>query len=331
MGSGNRNGTTAGDLLTPARAVDGNPGRASPDNHQRIEPQLKDLMSLYRPASLLPSWARSIRAHQSGGHRSALKSRGMEYDESRPYQAGDDIRTLDWRVTARTGRPHTKLFREERERPVYICCDFSPSMYFATRGVFKSVQAARAAALIAWKAQQSGDRVGGLVFSATVHHELVPEPGKPAVIRLAKRLVEAGRLPVADAAHANTLAKAAARLNRMAKPGSLIFLLSDFRELDEACKSDLAALSRHSDTTLLFIYDPFEAALPSAGAYGRVTDGNADLEIKLGETGSSQRYADNFNTRYERIEKLCRDYRILLTKLATTEEPLVILQRVLGL
>lgn len=308
------------------------PARAEANGRQLVEPQLKDLMSLYRPASLLPSWARTVRANQSGGYVSALKGRGMEYDESRPYQAGDDIRTLDWRVTARTGRPHTKLFREERERPVYVCSDFSSSMHFATQGVFKSVQAARAAALIAWKAQQSGDRVGGLVFSTDAHHELPPERGKPAVIRLVKKIVEAGRLPEKPSATPpGTFGKAVARLKRMAKPGSLIFVLSDFRDMGEACESDLAHLSRHNDLTLLFVFDPFEAALPSASATGRVTDGAADLEIKFGDARANERYADNFNTRFERLTKLCRDYRILLGRLATTDEPLPILQRVLGL
>ena len=217
----------------------------------------------------------------------------MEYDESRPYQAGDDIRTLDWRVTARTGRPHTKVFREERERPVYICCDFSPSMFFATQGVFKSVQAARAAALLAWKAQQSGDRVGGLVFSANTHHELPPERGKPGVIRLLKKLIEVGELPdpPPSMTHSGALAKAVARLKRMAKPGSLIFLLSDFRELDDACESDLARLARHNDLTLLFVNDPFEAALPSANAHGRVTDGDTDIEIVIGDTTTNTLYS----------------------------------------
>ncbi|MFP6681251.1 MAG: DUF58 domain-containing protein [Gammaproteobacteria bacterium] len=309
------------------------PAVTDPDLRQRVEPQLKDLMSLYRPASLLPSWARSIRAHRSGGYLSALKGRGMEYDESRPYQPGDDIRTLDWRVTARTGRPHTKVFREERERPVYICCDFSPSMFFATQGVFKSVQAARAAALLAWKAQQSGDRVGGLVFSAVSHHELPPERGKPGVIRLLKKLVEAGRLPdsAAPVIHSGALTKAVARLKRMAKPGSLIFLLSDFRELDDACESDLARLARHSDLTLLFVNDPFEAALPSANAHGRVTDGNTDIQIILGDSALNKRYADNFNARYERIAELSSGYRILFSGLMTTDDPLPLLQRVLGL
>ena len=303
------------------------------DARHRIEPQLKDLMSLYRPASLLPSWARSIRANQSGGYLSALKGRGMEYDESRPYQAGDDIRTLDWRVTARTGRPHTKVFREERERPVYVCCDFSPSMFFATQGVFKSVQAARAAALIAWKAQQSGDRVGGLVFSGSTHHELPPERGKPGVIRLLKKLIEAGALPSAPTSmnSTGTLAKAVARLKRMAKPGSLIFLLSDFRELDDSCESDLARIARHNDLTLLFVNDPFEAALPATNAHGRVTDGRTDIEIVLGDSGLNERYAQNFNARYERLAELSSGYRILLSRLTTTDDPLPVLQRLLGL
>lgn len=282
---------------------------------------------------MLPSWARSIRANQSGGYLSAMKGRGMEYDESRPYQAGDDIRRLDWRVTARTGKPHTKVFREERERPVYICCDFSPSMLFATQGVFKSVIAARAAALIAWKAQQSGDRVGGLVFNANAHHELPPERGKPGVIRLLKNLVSAAALPenFEPQANAGGLSKAIARLKRIAKPGSLIFLLSDFREFDSTCESDLVHLARHNDLSCFFVFDPFEAALPPANSKGRVTNGETDVEIAFSDSHSTQRYAENFNARNEQIVKLCRDNRVLFGQLATNDEPLPILQRVLGL
>jgi uncharacterized protein (DUF58 family) len=262
-----------------------------------------------------------------------MKGRGMEYDESRPYQPGDDVRTLDWRVTARTGKPHTKVFREERERPVYICCDFSPSMFFATKGVFKSVIAARAAALIAWKAQQSGDRVGGLVFSATMHTELPPERGKPGVIRLVKSLVESGRLTegLDHGANSGALGKAISRLTRIAKPGSLIFLLSDFREFDSNHESDLANLARHNDLTCFFINDPFEAAIPSASAKGSVTNGRNDVEIAFSDSKSNQSYAENFNARYEQVAKLARNNRILFSRLATDDEPLPVLQRVLGL
>lgn len=291
-------------------------------------------MMLFRPAALLPTWARSIRANQAGAYLSALKGRGMEYDESRPYQAGDDIRTLDWRVTARTGRPHTKVFREERERPVYICADFSPSMFFATQGVFKGVQVARAAALIAWKAQQSGDRVGGLVFSRDSHFELPPEGGKPAVIRLVRKLVDAGQMPQAASAartSVNSLPKAVAKLKRMAKPGSLIFLFSDFRDLNESVESDLAHLAKHNDMTMLLVYDKFEGTLPAQGASGRVTDGRGELTVSWGDDRASAHYAENFSQRLERITKLSRDYRILFDKLATNEEPLGVLQQLLGL
>ena len=303
-------------------------------SQQRIEPQLKELMALHRPASLLPSWARSIRAQQSGGYMSVLKGRGMEYDESRPYQAGDDIRHLDWRVTARSGKPHTKLFREERERPVYICTDFSTSMFFATQGSFKSVQAARAAAILAWKAQQSGDRVGGLVFSATGHDELPPERGKPAAIRLLKKLVAAGRVSfdhAIDDKSSPLLGNALERLTRIAKPGSLLFIISDFRHLDESCSSDLTYLARHNDLTLLFVYDAFEASLPAADGVACVTNGNAERTIAFGEHVDQSPYTQQFETRYKQVEALCRTHRALLGRLSTTDEPLGVLQRALGL
>ena len=131
-------------MAVTARFQESNKPQASP----RVEPGLRDLMSLARAAMHLPSWHERAKRQTQGAYLSALRGRGMEYDESRPYQAGDDIRTLDWRVTARTGKPHTKLFREERERPVFVCCDLGKTMRFATQGSFKSVVAARAAALV---------------------------------------------------------------------------------------------------------------------------------------------------------------------------------------
>jgi uncharacterized protein (DUF58 family) len=173
---------TAMSSLAPAPSLD------------RVEPQLRELMSLAGGARALPSWSRSIRAPQSGQYLSTLRGRGMEYDESRPYQPGDDIRQLDWRVTARTGKPHTKLFREERERPVFICVDYRRAMFFATKGVFKAVQAARLAALLAWRAQQQGDRVGGLVFADAIHHELPPRRNRTATLQWLKLLADTAPL-----------------------------------------------------------------------------------------------------------------------------------------
>lgn len=101
----------------------------------------------------------------SGLHLSKMRGRGVDFEEFRPYQAGDDIRLIDWRVTARTNRPFTKVFREERERPVIVAVDQTHNMYFGSQVAFKSVIAAQAAALFCWLAIDNGDRVGGLVFS----------------------------------------------------------------------------------------------------------------------------------------------------------------------
>ena len=149
-------------MVATARIQQTHQAQASP----RVQPDLRDLMSLARAAMHLPGWHDRAKRQTQGAYLSALRGRGMEYDESRPYQAGDDIRTLDWLVTARTGKPHTKLFREERERPVIVAVDYRPAMFFATQGSFKSVQAARCAALLAWRAAQQGDRLGGFIFSA---------------------------------------------------------------------------------------------------------------------------------------------------------------------
>ena len=114
----------------------------------------------------------AIQSKLAGTYLAKSKGRGMEFDEVRHYQNGDDVRTIDWRVTARTGKVHTKLFREEKERPVFILTDLSSSMHFGSSLLFKSVQAAHLAALIAWHVKQRGDKLGGLVFSQHQHIEL---------------------------------------------------------------------------------------------------------------------------------------------------------------
>ena len=149
-----------------------------------VQVTLADLVRLRPAGESLRLTAPRIRVATEGGHVSPYKGRGVEFDESRPYQPGDDLRTIDWRVTARTGKPHTKVFREERNRPVFVWLDLRRPMLFATRGAFKGVRAAEAAALVAWSAVANGDRLGGLVFSETEHHELRPALGSRAALRL---------------------------------------------------------------------------------------------------------------------------------------------------
>ena len=320
-------------MAVTARFQEPNKPQASP----RVQPGLRDLMSLARAAMHLPSWHERAKRQTQGAYLSALRGRGMEYDDSRPYQAGDDIRTLDWRVTARTGKPHTKLFREERERPVFVCCDLGKTMRFATQGSFKSVVAARAAALIAWKAQQSGDRIGGVVFDDHQHMELPPARGKPAVARLLKGLVSHAALDnaVTQGDSAYDLNNALLRLKRLAKPGSLIFVISDFRHLDfDAHSKDggaslLANIARHNDTFALAVADPLELAAPAVHGRARISDGTNKLSLVLGNGKANAAYHQAVAAREARLKKFCTSNNIRLEYVMTNDEPLLGIERLL--
>lgn len=285
------------------------------------------LARLSRPAAALRlGGGRVALARQSGARQSPFKGRGMEFDESRSYQPGDDVRNMDWRLTARTGKPHTKLFREERERPVFIWIDLRASMRFATRGRYKAVVAAELAALIAWSALNNGDRVGGVIFSDEEHHELKPQRGKSAVLRLLNGIANhaAWTNPESEGTDQQTLTHALLRLRRVARPGSLLFLISDFRRLDHQAEMQISLLSKHNEAVMLFVCDPLEQALPPAGRY-RVSDGNREFLLDAFDDGLARQYRQRFQTREERLLRLSRSNRIILLPCMTNDEPLAVL------
>ncbi len=298
-----------------------------------VAPDLTDLMAQSTRARLLPAWREIARTPQSGGYLARIKGRGMEYDESRPYQSGDDIRALDWRVTARTGKPHTKLFREERERPVYLALDQRPAMFFGTRSAFKCVQAARAAALLAWKAQQLGDRVGGICFRAATPVELPPRRGAATVLRLLKMFVAVGQVQVNDAemnASRAALTVATQHLTRVVRPGSLVFFLSDYRGLSEATLRHMSQLAQHNELLAIFIFDPFEQTLPVLAKPATVSDGTRSLRVSATDRELRERYAKRFAARLAGLRELARVRPIGLVQLRTDQDPLVVLQYALG-
>lgn len=253
---------------------------------------------------------RTIQAKLAGSYVTKTKGRGMEFDEARHYQPGDDIRAIDWRVTARTGKTHTKLYREERERPVFILADFSSSMYFGTQLLFKSVQTAHLASLIAWSAAQRGDRVGGLLFNENEHHEFKPLTRQKAVLALLSGIVDmhqahsqAHKKDPLNPPHSNSKSNpqtnsgyftdACARLRRLARPGSLVFLISDFMNLDDIAAQHISRIARHCELVAYQITDPFEHELPKVAVPHNVslTDGINSQTITLGEEKTAQRYA----------------------------------------
>src|SRR5690606_3027976 len=171
------------------------------------------------------------------------------------YQPGDDIRTIDWRVTARTGRPFTKVFREERERPVIIGVDQSSSMYFGSQVAFKSVVAAEAAAIICWTTVDNGDRVGGVVFGDDAQELIKPRRSKRSALRFLNAVADYNQALVErhreSAAGSNYLHKALEQMYRITRPGSNVYLISDFAGWNAACASYVQQLALHNSMTCI--------------------------------------------------------------------------------
>lgn len=297
---------------------------AAPDD-EVVRVSLAGLIRLNQAAANLTLHPVGVRATQSGNYISSFKGRGMEFDETRPYTPGDDIRNLDWRVTARTGRTHTKLFREERERPVFLAVDARAPMFFATRGVFKSVMAARLAAVVAWSAQRHGDRVGGQIFSELDSHELRPEHGRRAVLHFLQKLTELRRAEGMPGQASIGLEEALARLSRHVRPGSLVFVFSDFRNLTPAGESSLIHLRRHCDVVLVFIADVLERKLPISGRY-RFTDGASELSLEA-TPAVAEIYQRRFTERRDALAALARRHAMRFIECSTTDDPLTVLQQ----
>lgn len=286
----------------------------------------RDLIELASAAAVLqPLQTLAARARRAGGHLSVLRGRGMDYQESRAYQAGDDIRAMDWRVTARAGEPHTKLFREERERPVVLCLDLNPGMFFASRGALKSVQAARAAALFGWAAVTQGDRVGALFFNHG-HLELQPRPGRRGILRLVRELVThtEPRAALADGLEPGSLNAALLRLRRLVRPGSLVILISDFYGLDQDSTQHLLFLHRHTDLVALQVLDPLEISAPPAGRYS-VTDGQVRRELEAVAPRVRRQYEQALAVQQEGVKRLLQGAGVALLRLSTTDNVATVL------
>ena len=297
-----------------------------------------ELIRLSGPARVIALDVLRINSLQTGAYVSHFRGRGMEFDESRPYQAGDDPRNIDWRVTARSTTAYTKLFREERERPVLIMVDLRRSMHFATRGCYKSVSASRAAALLSWAAHHRGDRLGGLVFGDTTHREIKPRLGRQAALRYVHELVghpDWGdrRAPGDPGNGERMLTEAMAALRRVARPGSQVVILSDFIDFSRASQAYLAGIARHSEVLAVFFSDPLERKLPPPGRYRVVADGGemgGEMTIDTVARAARTEYREAFEKRQTLLENFCQRYGVHLMPMSTDEDPVRCLQQALG-
>ena len=304
-----------------------------PDNASPVSVSQAGLIRLIGPARAIALDVLRVSSLQTGAYVSHFRGRGMEFDESRPYQPGDDPRSIDWRVTARSTTAYTKLFREERERPVLIMVDLRASMHFATQGCFKSVNASRAAALLSWAAHHRGDRLGGLIFGDTTHRELKPKLGRQAALRFVHELVNhpdwqtTERPPDDDGEQQLTQAMSA--LRRVARPGSLVVIISDFQGLSRTAQAYLSSVARHNEVLALFLNDPIERQLPPPGRY-RIVAGDEELAIDTFAKAARRDYANAFEGRIHALETFCQRYGVHMLPLSTGDDPVTALQTALG-
>ncbi|MCF1427056.1 MAG: DUF58 domain-containing protein [Shewanella sp.] len=219
-----------------------------------------ELLACQGQANAIPDRHTRAKAALAGHRAGNIKGRGMEFAEVRHYQSGDDVRTIDWRVTARTGKAHTKLFIEERERPIILLLDMSYSLYFGSTLLLQSVQAAHLAATLGWSAINHGDRIGALIVSESGQLELKPKSRQIGILQLISGICEIHQQQLE---HFKTgkrseghLTAACQRLARIAKPGSLVWIISDGSGFNADCIGPLSNLKRHCDIGAFVITDP---------------------------------------------------------------------------
>lgn len=252
-----------------------------------VRPTLAELVALRAAVARVPPPRRG-RHGLSGSAPAALRGRGMEYAESRDYVAGDDVRHIDWRLTARSGRTHTKLFQAERERLSLIVADTAPTLYFGTRVRFKSVQAARAGAVAAWTAQRQGDRLAALRGSRS-EAPVPPAAGPRGALRVLDALARWYAQPPQDDAGLGVALEHAAKLLR---PGSRLVVLADPASANAIPAARWAGLALHSDVVLLLLADALELQPPRAAL--PFWAGGRRVEIDLLAASAQQRWHEQF-------------------------------------
>lgn len=252
-----------------------------------VVPSLEELVAL-RSAAVGPRAMRRVRMPAAGQAPSPLRGRGMEYAESREYTVGDDARHVDWRLTARTGKPHTKVFHAERERMTLIVADTAPALFYGTRVRFKSVQAARAGAVAAWAAVGEGDRVAALRGAA--QEAPVPPAGGPrGALRVIDALVRWYSPPAGDEA---SLPLALDRAQRLVRPGARLVVLADPGSLAAVPAHRWSGLARHHEVVLVLLCDPLELDPPKATLPFELPTGRA--EVALDAPATRQRWLAEF-------------------------------------
>lgn len=270
------------------------------ESTQNIIPTLAELLKLEHLVastgfSLLPK--QPVHSVLAGKHASKLRGRGLDFEEVRKYVPGDDIRNIDWRVTARTRVTSTKVFTEEKEKPVLAVTDTCAGMFFGSKVYTKSFVAAQLAAISAFKVLKNGDRFGGLIFNESEYKVFAPQRSRKVILQYLQKLVDESQALAEKSKIIRSkelaLEKALLRTVSMATHDYLIFIISDFYEISPTAKKHLVQLSRHNDVILARITDSLEEKLPKEKLV--LSDGNLQLLWSSEKKKSQEKYKNLYN------------------------------------
>jgi uncharacterized protein (DUF58 family) len=294
---------------------------------------LEELIALRYKArgfSFLPR--QPVRSLLAGRHASRMRGRGLNFEEIRAYLPGDDIRSIDWRVTARTRKPHTRVFTEERDRPALLLVDQRVSMFFGTQVAMKSVTAAQVAALAAWRVVDSGDRVGALVFNDTEIVEVKPQRSRRTVMHILEEIVRmngalhaGGGIPDEPGMLNRVLHSA----ERMAGHDFAVFVLSDFWGVDDDTQKHITRIARHNDLVCALVHDPSAMKLPATGRLV-VSDGELQMELDLAEGRTHRALEAYSNDRLQRALRWTNELGVPVVPVNNVDDPVEQIRRLLG-
>lgn len=271
---------------------------------------LQELIALRKQALHQPQIRISKKLFLSGQKLTNTRSRGIEFDATREYQAGDDIRSMAWRLTARSLKPHIKVYREEKERPVWLAVDLSPSLYFGTRCMFKSVKNIMEAAVTGWSSLLKRERLGAVISAAPKPLVFQPQSAEKYYLTILNSLAESSRLLPAfnEQPHLHQLLLL---LQQHVRSGSLLYIYSDFQQFDTEKEKLILSLTQRSQVVLNFVYDPFEAAPPPPHQY-MLTNGQQKMRFNMQDTQNREHYRQLFQMKIQQLKDFAGKHRIVL-------------------
>ena len=293
----------------------------SKDNNPNIFLTLENLLKFEWISSVLNITASNKKSNSilSGRFASKLRGRGLDFEEARPYIIGDDIRNIDWRVTAKTGKTHTKVFTEEKEKPAFILVDQSPSMGFGSISKTKAVIAGELASLIAHKIKKSGDRVGGMVFTGTDYDLITPKRDPKNLIYFLQKIVAANQkiYEHKEFDFEKSLLEVISKLNNVITHDYLVFVISDFFRYSDSVVQYLSQIALHNDLVLIKVYDKMEALIPEE----KIVVSNKNYQYNL--NGKNKKLREDikadFDTNYKNFKSELEKYEISMFKINTSE------------